>query len=260
MIERHSEVRPQLSLEQEEFQRGLAAAIDLFSANGLDYRIIGSGALHGIVPDLDFNPVSASYKAWRSPHRDIDVIFPQEYYRQQKNALQGLINGFNDKFYPSFLDDFLSRNGWVNLEEFGVSLAYYRYRVKVPLSVFDPYRAELFDVEFVTVPPPTLFHILGLVGELREEDRENALILGRWLRKNPVIQYPEESYQGFHEFYKGKRKKFPFHAWWMHRRHLKETEPEDTVGQVYKALPTPLKFAQREISKFLLWAEGQIVA
>lgn len=246
-----------LSLEHERFRNAFGSAVELLSTKGIDYRVIGSLALHGNIPDLVFKP-EVTNKSWRSPYRDIDIVFPEYEYRRRRKEIQETIEGFNREHEPVFMDDTFSRRGWLAWGEASY-LSYYHYKISIPSQVFEPHNTELLGVKFITVPPPTLFHIGGVVGELRQEDRQALFVLGRWLRNNPFPRYPKHLYEGFHRFYKGKLMRYPFHALWLHRRHLKESDTTDSIGRAYTRFPESLKALQREVSKLCLLVEGEIV-
>lgn len=74
----------------------------------------------------------------------------------------------------------------------------------VPREVFTTQQTVLKGIEFPTMPPSTLFHMLAvgrpLYGPMREKDFSHALELGRYLRNHPDERLPEEDFMAFHEF------------------------------------------------------------
>lgn len=243
--------------KQQRFSDSLAEAVNTLNRAGLDYRMIGSLSLHGTIPEL-VDDADSTRRTWLTPYRDIDVIFSSAEYGRDRKGVKTLLNEFNRQHFPVVVDDTLSREGWLDFTDRDAHIRYFSYGVEVPKEVFDPYPVQLMGVDFMTIPPKTLLHISGVLGELRKEDRAVVHTLGRWLLDHPQPDYPDTLYEGFHDFYKGKAKKFPFQAWLRHAQHLKTENPNDLLGNTYKSLPKPVRDARWQATRVALWLEGHI--
>src|SRR3989344_1311899 len=239
------------------FTRDLEEVIQLFESHSVDYRFVGSLGFYGQNPQLDFNP-NIPNKLLGTPNRDIDIIYANQPYDSRVKSVEQMVREFNSTHSNTYLDDNFSRDRWIIFGEKSASLNHGRYNVEIPLKVFNKTKAGVLGLEYPTLPLSTLFHIMGVQGELRGKDMSKVLIMARTLRQHPSLEYPSELYEPFHEFHKG-LSRFHFYTWYQHQRHQKIQKAGDPLGETYLGLPSGVKALQRKVAATILAAELQLV-
>lgn len=175
----------------------------LLVSRDISYWVIGSCARRAYMNQL---PLKVS---------DIDLLIPGSQARESVEAELQEIGARHDLWVDATLSRMVDKRNGVYALVYG-PLAYL-----LEPSIMEVRRVPWGSGTFCTLPPQTLLHTFGLVGEpLRAQDYVNMREFASFIRKAGLRQFPSHLLRGFHSFRQMHWRYFPLKRvqyWWRQR-------------------------------------------
>jgi len=146
---------------------------------------------------------------------DIDLLIPGSQARESVEAELQEIGARHGLLVDATLSRTVDKRNGVYALVYG-PLAYL-----LEPSIMEVRRVRWGSATFCTLPPQTLLHTFGLVGEpLRVQDRVSMREFASFVRKDSLCQFPSHLFRGFHSFRQMHWRYFPLKRaqyWWRQR-------------------------------------------